>query len=107
LGGKRFSSDPEFRFDLDRMRPWSFLFIWHYKLIQKEKFQVRLGTYLPVFAFTKLDYTRNKQAVKILTPQRFFIWSLNLNYVVRKNINLGLFYLNGRGLEKVDQTDKG
>ena len=36
VGGKRLSFDPQFRFDLDGMRPWSFLFIWHYKLIKKE-----------------------------------------------------------------------
>ena len=38
VGGKRLSFDPQFRFDLDGMRPWSFLFIWHYKLIKKERF---------------------------------------------------------------------
>ena len=55
VGGKRLSFDPQFRFDLDGMRPWSFLFIWHYKLIKKERFQLRLGSYFPAYAFTKLD----------------------------------------------------
>ena len=97
VGGKRLSFDPQFRFDLDGMRPWSFLFIWHYKLIKKERFQLRLGSYFPAYAFTELDYSRNSRLVKILTPQRFFIWTTNLNYVINKNISVGLFYLNGKG----------
>ena len=107
VGGKRLSFDPQFRFDLDGMQPWSFLFIWHYKLIKKERFQLRLGSYFPAYAFTELDYSRNSRSVKILTPQRFFIWTTNLNYVINKNISVGLFYLNGKGLEKVDQTKQG
>jgi len=106
VGGKRFSFDPQFRFDLEGIRPWSFLFIWHYMLIKKERFQVRLGTYFPAYAFTKLDYTRNKRAVEILTPQRFFIWNTSLNYVLSNKISIGLFYLNGMGLEQVDQTER-
>ena len=107
LTGKRLSFDPQFRFDLDGMKPWSFLFVWHYKLIQKERFQVRLGSYFPAYAFTKLDYTRNSRAVQVLTPQRFFIWTTFFNYTLSEKINLGLFYLNGKGLEEIDQTDRG
>ena len=107
VAGKRFSFDPQFRFDLDGMRPWSFLFIWHFVLIKKERFQVRLGNYFPAYAFTKLDYTRSERAVEILTPQRFFIWTTYLNYVLSNKISIGLFYLNGIGLEQVDQTERG
>ena len=107
VSGKRFSFDPQFRFDLDGMRPWSILFIMHYKLIQKEKLQVRLGSYFPAYAFTNLDYSRNDRAVEILTPQRYFIWTTNLKYSLSKKVNVSLFYLNARGLEKVDQIDRG
>lgn len=107
VGGKRFSFDPQLRFDLDGMRPWSFLFNWHYKLIQKKKLQARIGGYFPAFAFTKLEYTRMNEIREVLTPQRFFIWTFNLNYQLTKNTSVGFFYLNGNGLEKVDQTDKG
>ena len=107
VGGKRFSFDPQFRFDLDGMKPWSFLFIWHYKLIKKERFQVRLGSYFPAYAFTKLDYTRNSRSVQVLTPQRFFIWTTFLNYSLSEKVSLGLFYLNGNGLEQIDQTKRG
>lgn len=107
IRGKRLSFDPQFRFDLDGMRPWSFLFIWHYQLIQKEKFQLQLGSYFPAYAFANLDYTRNDRAVQVLTPQRFFIWTLRMNYVLSDKVNLRLSYLNGRGMEAYDQTDRG
>ena len=42
----------------------------------------------------------------ILTPQRFFILNSLLNYKVSKKINFTLFYINGRGLEKRDQSDQ-
>ena len=29
--GKRFSFDPQLRFDLDGLKPWSLLFGWNYK----------------------------------------------------------------------------
>ena len=106
ISGKRLSFDPQFRFDLDGIRPWSFLFIWHYKLIQKEKFTLRLGTYFPAYAFTKTNYTINFKSVDVLTPQRYFIWSSYINYIISNKVNLGLFYLNGKGLEKTDQNDQ-
>ncbi len=107
LAGKRLSFDPQLRFDLDGMRPWSFLFIWNYKIIKKERFQMKLGAYFPAYAFTNLNYTRNSNPVTILTPQRFFIWTTLLNYKLSPKINLSLFYLNGIGLEKIDQSDRG
>ena len=33
VGGKRLSFDSQLRFDLDGMRPWSFLFGWSNRLI--------------------------------------------------------------------------
>ena len=89
------------------MRPWSFLFIWHYQLIQKEKFHLQLCSYFPAYAFANLDYTRNDRAVQVLTPQRFFIWTIRMNYVLSDKVNLRLSYLNGRGMEAYDQTDRG
>ena len=59
-----------------------------------------------VYAFTKLNYTRNFESVDILTPQRFFILNSLLNYKVSKKINFTLFYINGHGLEKRDQSDQ-
>ncbi len=107
LGGKRLSFDSQLRFDLDGMRPWSFLFGWSYRLIQNKKFNVRLGSFFPAYAFNNLEYTRQSNNINVLTPQRYFIWNTFMSYNISNKINIGVYYLNGRGLEKIDQTRSG
>lgn len=51
VGGKRFSFEPQFRFNLQDVQPWSFVFIWRYKVINTQRFQVSMGTHLPALAF--------------------------------------------------------
>jgi len=107
IGGKRLSFDSQLRFDLDGMRPWSFLFGWSYRLIQNKKFNVRLGSFFPAYAFNNLEYTRKSKNINVLTPQRYFIWNTFISYNISNKINVGVYYLNGRGLEKIDQTKSG
>lgn len=107
LGGKRLSFDSQLRFDLDGMRPWSFLFGWSYRLIQNKRFNIRLGSFFPAYAFSNIEYTRQSKKINVLTPQRYFIWNTFMSYKISNKINIGIYYLNGRGLEKVDQTKSG
>ena len=107
IGGKRLSFDSQLRFDLDGMRPWSFLFGWNYRLIQNKKFSVRLGSFFPAYAFSNLEYIRKSKNINVLTPQRYFIWNTFMSYNISNKINVGVYYLNGRGLEKIDQTKSG
>lgn len=107
VGGKRLSFDSQLRFDLDGMRPWSFLFGWNYRLIQNKKFNLRLGSFFPAYAFNNLEYTRKSKNINVLTPQRYFIWNTFMSYNISNKINVGVYYLNGRGLEKIDQTKSG
>ena len=107
VGGKRLSFDSQLRFDLDGMRPWSFLFGWNYRLVQNKKFNVRLGSFFPAYAFNNLEYTRQSRNINVLTPQRYFIWNVFMSYNFSNKINVGVYYLNGRGLEKIDQTKSG
>ena len=39
VGGKRFSFDPQFRFDLDGMKPWSFYLSGIISLLKKKGFK--------------------------------------------------------------------
>jgi len=107
IGNDRLSFDPQFRFDLDGIRPWSMLFIWHYKLIQKNKFELKIGAYFPAYVFNKISYEKDGLDKEKLTPQRYFINDIGLSYSVNKNINIGLFYLRGMALEIDAQTNTG
>ena len=104
LGGKRFSFDPQFRFDLAGLKPWSFIFIWRYKVIQTKKFQFRYGAHLPAIAFRDLSYQVNGLTQTDLTPSRFFANELTPTYFISDRVNVGMYYLYGLGLESENQT---
>jgi len=104
IGGNRFSFDPQFRFDLDGLKPWSFIFIWRYKMIQTEKFQMRIGAHLPAISFQERTIQVNGSTRQQVIPYRFFTPELIPTYTISKNISVGAYYIWGIGLEKEDQT---
>lgn len=99
-GGKRFSFEPEFRYSLEG-KPWSFIFIWRYKLIKKDKFQFSLGTHLPALNFISGIAVNNGTEQKIIKARRFFpVVELFPNHWINKDISVGIYYQYGYGLEK-------
>jgi len=98
--GKRFSFDPEFRYSL-KGKPWSFIFIWRYKLIKKERFHLTLGTHLPALNFVSDSVVRNGVEEEATRARRFFpVIEFNPGYLVSKDITMGFFYQYGGGVEK-------
>lgn len=102
--GKRFSFDPQFRFDLVGLKPWSFIFIWRYKLIQTERFQVKPGIHLPVIAFRTRAVGANGGKYEEVYAQRYFTPELKTAYTLAKNVSLGAVYIYGIGLEEANQS---
>ena len=99
-GGKRFSFEPEFRYSLEG-RPWSFIFIWRYKLIKKDKFQLSLGTHLPALNFVSNAAIINGVEHDAIRVRRFFpVIELFPNHYIRKDITLGVYYQYAYGIEK-------
>lgn len=101
IGGKgRFSFEPQFRYALE-FKPWSFIFIWRYKLIRKEKFEMKLGTHLPALSYRTIDANHDGEEKSVVQARRFFpvieiipVWS------VSEKFSLSGFCLYGRGIEK-------
>lgn len=82
VGGKRMSFDPQFRFDLDGLKPWSLIFIWRYKLIQTERFQLKPGIHLPAIAFrTRTIEETNGLEHEEVFSQRFLTPELTASLV--------------------------
>jgi len=100
ISGKgRFSFEPEFRYALEG-KPWSFIFIWRYKLIKTNKFQLTAGTHLPALNFRTVSVIKDGIAQDVIQSTRFFpVVELAPNYVLRKNLSVGMFYLYGRGAD--------
>lgn len=104
IGGDRFSFDPQFRFDLDGLKPWSFIFIWRYKVIKNDRWLVRAGLHLPAIAFRTREVYRGGVMTEELYAQRFFTPELTTSFKVSSHLSIGTYYIYGRGLEKEGQS---
>ena len=104
LGGERFSFDPQFRFDLAGLKPWSFIFIWRYRVIQTERVQIKAGAHLPAISFRTTTFETTGGTKERLVPYRFITPELTTSFRITDHITLGTYYIYGLGLEKEDQT---
>lgn len=103
-GGDKFGFEPQFRFDLNGLRPWALIFIWRYNIVHTSNFLARLGTHLPSLAFIHQTINVNSVAKDQLISERFIAPELTTSYSVSRNISVGTYYIHGFGLEKTDQT---
>lgn len=97
-GGKRFSFEPEFRFALKDGRPWSFIFIWRYKIINQKHFQASVGSHFPAVPFRILAYETTPDIKNTLAVARVIPVEFTPNIIVNKNNSLSLFCLYAKGL---------
>jgi hypothetical protein len=96
LGGERLSFDPEFRLALDG-KPWSFVFWLRYKLLQSEKFNLCVGAHPAMVFRTIPQYNGSSQ--ELIATQRFLAGEIAPSYSFSDNLQVGLYYLSGFGLE--------
>lgn len=97
-GGKRFSFEPEFRFALQDGRPWSFIFIWRYKVINQKRFQATLGSHFPAVPFRVLAYETTPEVKNTLAVSRVIPFEFTPNFVINKNNSISLFMLYAKGI---------
>lgn len=103
MGKGRLSFEPELRFSLEG-KPWSFLFWWRYKLIEREKFKFHIGTH-PSFVFKNQIVTIDGELKNILITSRYWAGEFVPSYKVGNNISLGIYYLYSRGLNDFATTN--
>jgi hypothetical protein len=97
-GGKRFSFEPEFRFALKDGRPWSFIFIWRYKVINQKRFQATFGTHFPAVPFRVLAYETTPDIKNTLAVSRVIPIEFTPNFSINKNNSISLFCLYAKGI---------
>ena len=95
--GRRLTFEPQFRFSLEG-KPWSFIFWWRYKLLKSNKFSFNLGTHLGL-PFTTATETINGVTTETMTAKRYVVGELVPNYLLKKDISLGLYYLYSHGID--------
>lgn len=99
-GNKRLSFEPQFRYGLDG-RPWSFIFIYRYKAINKSKFQLSVGSHLPGTNYFTYPVTQNGITENLSVMRRFLAAEILPSYKFTDKISLGLYFLRGHAFQKI------
>ncbi|HZK95365.1 MAG TPA: hypothetical protein VFC67_14250 [Prolixibacteraceae bacterium] len=95
--GRRLSFDPQLRFSLEG-KPWSFLFWGRYKLLKTNKFSFNVGSHLGL-SFKTSTEPINGITTEITTVKRYLAGELVPNYLLTKDISIGMYYLYSRGID--------
>ncbi|MBL7793772.1 MAG: hypothetical protein JNK77_15695 [Saprospiraceae bacterium] len=99
MGNKRLSFEPQFRFALEG-RPWSFVFIYRYKAINKPRFQLSFGGHIPGLNFVTRTLSINGVDQDMSVARRFLAAEVIPNFVISKNASIGLYFLKAYGFQK-------
>ncbi len=98
----RLSFEPDMRFALEG-KPWSFLFWFRYKAIQKERFSLRVGAH-PALNFRTVNVMRNAVNEELLESRRYLAAEIVPNYKISKKVSVGMYYLRGQGFDEGVKT---
>jgi len=98
----RVSFEPDMRFALEG-KPWSFLFWFRYKAIQKERFSLRIGAH-PALNFRTISIMRNGRTEELLESRRYLAAELAPNYKLSEKVSIGIYYLRGQGFDEGVKT---
>lgn len=100
----RVSFEPDMRFALEG-KPWSMLFWFRYKAVQKDRFSLRVGAH-PALNFRTVSIIRDDQAEELLESRRYLAAEVVPNYRISDRVSVGIYYLHGRGFDEgVKQTN--
>ena len=94
---KKLSFEPDIRFSLDA-KPWTMLFWFRYKAIEKEKFSLRVGAH-PALNFRTVNVIRNGNTEELLESRRYLGAEVVPSYKLSKHTSIGMYYLYGRGFD--------
>lgn len=98
----KFSFEPDLRFALEG-KPWSFLFWFRYKAIEKERFSLRIGAH-PAMNFRTVNIIRNGQAEDLIETRRYLAAEIAPNYNISDRVSVGMYYLRGQGFDEGVKT---
>ena len=98
----RVSFEPDMRFALEG-KPWSFLFWFRYKAVQKEKFSLRIGAH-PALNFRTVSIIRNGASEELLESRRYLAAEIVPSYKISEKVSVGMYYLRGQGFDEGIKT---
>lgn len=99
LSKGRFSFDPQLKFNIPDVRPWSFIFWFRYRFADNEKFKFRVGAH-PAYSFKTRTATINGIEQETITVWRFLAGEIAPLYMITPNLSIGPYYLYAYNMEK-------
>jgi hypothetical protein len=94
----KLSFEPDMRFGLDG-KPWSFIFWFRYKAIEKKRFSLRVGAH-PALNFRTVNVDRNGQPEELLEARRYLGAEVAPTYKISDKVGIGAYYLYGHGFDE-------
>ncbi|MEO0040763.1 MAG: hypothetical protein RL329_211 [Bacteroidota bacterium] len=94
----KLSFEPDIRLVPDASKG-AFLFWLRYRLVDQQKFKLRLGAH-PAFSFIHRNITTNGNTTKITEMLRFGAFEVVPSYQIKPNWGISAMYLQGHGLQK-------
>jgi len=98
LKKNRFSFDPDIRL-VPNATKGSMIFWFRYHAITMSKYSLRIGIH-PAINIQTRDIQASGQTTTISQMRRFIAWELANDYKFNKYFSVGLYYLQGNGLQK-------
>jgi hypothetical protein len=96
---KKFSIDPDIRMT-PNLKKGSMVLWFRYYPVQQKKFSLRVGAH-PALNFQLRKITDSMGNTSEITQmRRFLAWEVSPSYRISKNWTIGLYYLQGNGLQK-------
>jgi hypothetical protein len=96
---RRFSIDPDIRMT-PNLKKGSMVLWFRYYPVQEKRFSLRVGAH-PALNFQLRKITDSSGYTSEITQmRRFLAWELAPSYRISKNWSVGLYYLQGNGLQK-------
>ena len=97
LGKNKLSFEPDFNFSLEG-KPWSMLFWFRYKMVQRDNFSMRLGIN-PNFNYRTITTYNNGISKNLIETRRFLAGEVMPIYSLSKNFKVGIYYIYAFGFD--------
>lgn len=95
--GARFSIDPDIRLTFDGRKGGAIVWV-RYKLLKENKFKFTIGAH-PAYNLALKTITENGKSWQITQARRFWATELAPTYVFNNHFAMGIYFLNGHGLQ--------
>lgn len=94
----KFSFEPDIRLTANGKK--GSILLWaRYQFINNKRYSFRMGMH-PAVNWMPKEILENNQPQELIQLRRFLAWEMSHNFRITKNWGIGIYYLQGNGLQK-------